>query len=427
MATKLTCPRCSSEIEVSDVMQEQISVRIRSEMESELQKGRDEVLSIRQSLEKQQLHLEESRATVDLQVSQKLAVAKQNLEASAIVKAREHLAVELSDRSTEVQELKKQLKETQDAELHLRKRERDLIEKTQSHELEMARAIDAQREQIRDETSSQLTAAHQLKEAEKEKQISDLRKQIDELKRKAEQGSQQTQGEVQELALENLLQSLFPHDSIEPVAKGVFGGDVLHEIFDTNGLNCGSILWESKRTKHWSHGWLAKLRDDQRSAHASIAVLVSDVLPEGMRYFGLSESVWVCNWLCAGGLATALRAGLIEAGKSRLATQGRHEKMQMVYDYLSGQEFRHRISGVVEAFVTMKSDLDSEKRSITRIWAKRERQLERALANTSGFYGDLQGIIGGSMSEIEGLQLPRLESNAESFDDDPDAFIHSAQ
>jgi hypothetical protein len=195
-------------------MQEQISVRIRSEMESELQKGRDEVLSIRQSLEKQQLHLEESRATVDLQVSQKLAVAKQNLEASAIVKAREHLAVELSDRSTEVQELKKQLKETQDAELHLRKRERDLIEKTQSHELEMARAIDAQREQIRDETSSQLTAAHQLKEAEKEKQISDLRKQIDELKRKAEQGSQQTQGEVQELALENLLQSLFPHYSI---------------------------------------------------------------------------------------------------------------------------------------------------------------------------------------------------------------------
>ncbi|MEZ6096878.1 MAG: DUF2130 domain-containing protein [Pirellulaceae bacterium] len=269
--------------------------------------------------------------------------------------------------------------------------------------------MDSEREQLRTQAREQFEEQHQLKDAEKEKQISDLRKQIDELKRKAEQGSQQMQGEVQELALEDLLTSTFPTDTIDPVAKGVFGGDAVQRVFDSMGLNCGSILWESKRTKNWSNGWLAKARDDQRSARAGCVVIVSEALPDGIRTFGVLDGVWVCSWSCVTGLAMALRVGLIEVGKSKLAVQGQHEKMELVYNYLAGREFQQRIEGVVEAFITMQSDLDAEKRSMQRLWSKREKQLQRALSNTAGLYGDLQGIIGASMPLIEGLESPRIE------------------
>lgn len=190
---------------------------------------------------------------------------------------------------------------------------------------------------------------------------------------------------------------------------GVRGGDVLQGVLDCTGLNCGRILWESKRTKNWSNSWFAKARDDQRSARAGCVAIVSEALPDGVRTFALIDGVWVCSWSCVVGLAAALRVGLIEIGKSKLAVQGQHEKMELVYNYLAGREFQQRVSGVVEAFVSMQTDLDSEKRSMHRVWSKREKQLQRALSNTAGLYGDLQGIIGASMPVIEGLAMPRLE------------------
>ena len=217
------------------------------------------------------------------------------------------------------------------------------------------------------------------------------------------------QGEVQELALEELLTASFPGDLIEPIGKGVRGGDVLQGVLDRSGLNCGSILWESKRTRNWSNGWLAKARDDQRSARAGCVVIVSEALPDGVHTFALMDGVWICTWSCAAGLAAALRVGLIEVGKSKLAAQGQHQKMELVYNYLAGKEFQQRVAGVAEAFISMQGDLESEKRSMQRIWSKREKQLQRALTNTAGLYGDLQGIIGASMPVIEGLAMPRLE------------------
>ena len=412
MTTAVTCPSCQTEIEITEVMRSQLTEEIRNEMEAGVRSKKRELDVLAKSLDEQQRKVESAQAEIDERIRVGVAAEKKQLLDDAVKKARADLAVEIQDRDERVTELESKLKESRTLELSLRKRERELESKTEELKLQVARELDSERDKIRTEARAQFEEQHQLKDAEKEKQIADLRKQIDDLKRKAEQGSQQMQGEVQELALEDLLGTSFPADTIEPVAKGVHGGDAVQRVIDPTGLNCGGILWESKRTKNWSNGWLAKARDDQRSARAGCVVIVSEALPEGVRTFGLVDGVWVCSWSCVTGLAAALRAGIIEVGKSKLAVQGQHEKMELVYNYLSGREFQQRIEGVAEAFITMQSDLDSEKRSVQRLWSKREKQLQRALANTAGLYGDLQGIIGASLPTVEGLTAAAIESDA---------------
>ena len=279
----------------------------------------------------------------------------------------------------------------------------------------MNRQLDEERAKIRDDAKQEAIAERELKEAEKEKIIGDLRRQIAELQRKSEQGSQQLQGEVLELSLEDQLRQRFPFDEITPVPKGIHGGDVLQTVRDASGTECGRILWESKRTKNWSDGWLSKLRDDQRAAKAQLAILVSVELPSDLRTFRHIDGVWVTSTACAIGVASALRAGLLEVAAAKRSTEGRNDKMELLYSYLSGQEFRHRIEGIVEAFVTLREELEAEKRSTQRMWARREKQLERAVAQTTGMYGDLSGIIGASLPQIERLEprsLPHEDETA---------------
>lgn len=409
MASSITCPNCKTEIEITEVMRSQLTTQIRAELEADVAAKHAELRAASSQLDRRRAEVEALQKTIDEQVRAGVESQRERLLADAAKAASENLAVEIQDRDQRLEELQGKLKALQSNELELRKRERELQSQKDELQLEVARKLDAERNMIRDEARRQYDEQHQLKDAEKEKQIADLRKQIGDLKRKAEQGSQQMQGEVQELALEELLATSFPGDSIESIGKGVRGGDLIQGVLDRRGLNCGTILWESKRTKNWSNGWLAKLRDDQRSARASCAVIVSESLPEGIDTFALVDGVWICSWSCAASLASALRVGLIEVGKSKLAAQGQHQKMELVYNYLAGQEFQQRVAGVAEAFISMQSDLESEKRSMQRIWSKREKQLQRALSNTAGLYGDLQGIIGASMPVIEGLAMPRLE------------------
>jgi hypothetical protein len=277
--------------------------------------------------------------------------------------------------------------------------------------------LDEEREKIREVAKKEEADQRQLKEAEKDKLIEDMKRQIDDLKRKSEQGSQQTQGEVLEIEIEEVLRAAFPYDTIEPVPKGVHGGDVLQIIRDSGGVECGRILWESKRTKNWSDGWLPKLRDDQRTAKAQIAVLVSTELPKDCNTFTLVEGIWVTNRACLLGVAMALRAGLIEISQAKRSVDGRQGKMELIYNYLAGPEFRHRVEGVVEGFVTLKSDLESEKKAMQRIWAKREKQLDRAIASAAGMHGDLSGMIGGSFPTIESLELLAI-TGPENSDED---------
>jgi hypothetical protein len=219
------------------------------------------------------------------------------------------------------------------------------------------------------------------------------------------------QGEVQEL--ENLLCARFPFDTIEPVPKGEFGGDTLQRVVSAGGQPSSAILWESKRTKNWSDGWLVKLREDQRTAKAEIDVLVSQVLPKGVESFDVVDGVWVTSPRAALPVATVLRHTLLEVSMARQVSDGQQTKTEMVYQYLTGPRFRHRVEAIVEAFSSMQEDLDKVRKVIMKQWAKREAQIERVMGATVGMYGDLQGIAGKSLQEIEGLELPALTSQLE--------------
>jgi len=230
------------------------------------------------------------------------------------------------------------------------------------------------------------------------------------LKRKAEQGSQQLQGEVQELQLEAIIRGRFPRDAFEPVPKGEFGGDLLHRVFNEKAPVCGTILWETKRTKMWSDGWLSKLRNDQRNAKAEIAVIVSHALPKDMEgSFDLRDGVWVTEPRCAVAVAVALRDSLIALSAARQTGDGHLTKMEMVYQYLTGPRFRQRVEAIIELFADMQGDLERERKMMTRLWAKREGQIRGVIDSTAGMYGDLQGIAGKSLQEIEGLEVQLLD------------------
>jgi len=304
----------------------------------------------------------------------------------------------------------RKLAEAEETELTLRKEKRELEEKGKNQELEIARRIDAERAKIQEGTTKQLQEEYRLKDAEKDKKLQDAMRVNDELRRKLQQGSQQMQGEVLELELEELIKTNFPMDQIEPVPKGINGADVIQRVLNKSGHLCGTIVWESKRTKTWSDGWLPKLKDDQRSIKAEIAVLVSDALPKECRGFGQYEGIWVSDSRSAISLAVALRAQLVEVAMTKLAAVGKNEKMEFLYRYLSGAEFRQRVEAIVEAFVDMQRDLQDERRVMERRWARREKQIQKVISNTSGMYGDFQGLIGSSLQTIPllapGSELP---------------------
>lgn len=234
---------------------------------------------------------------------------------------------------------------------------------------------------------------------------------IEELKRKAEQGSQQSQGEVLELQLEELLKGRFPMDMIEAVGKGELGADLVQQVNGSIGQPAGIILWESKRTKAWSDGWLGKLRDDQRRCGADVALIISQALPKHVEHFDLVDGIWVAHPRCALAVAVALRQGLIDVTSSRLVQHGQQSKMEQVYHYLTGNKFRQRIEAVVEKFNDMREDLDKERKFMGRQWAKRETQILAVVDSTVGMVGDLQAIAGKAMPEIASLDVPMLEAD----------------
>jgi hypothetical protein len=405
MSSNIVCPNCKFQFEITEVMSAQLRESIRSELEAELNAARER-------LNAQQEELRRQAEAIEQQVQTKLNEERQLLERKIRDKAKEELAVEMKDRETALAELQARVQQANQKELAFLKDRRELEEKVRGVELEVARRTQDELKKVREQALKELDEQHRLKLMEKEQQVEQLRRQIEDLKRSAEQGSQQAQGEVLEVALEQLLRELFPTDSIEPVPKGVRGADVVQRVLDENGMDCGLILWESKRTRHWSKEWLPKLRDDLRAIKASRSVIVSEQLPEHVRHFGQVDGVWVASWPCVHPVALALREGLIAVAKGRRALEGQHGKMELVYNYLIGQEFYNRVSGVVEAFMAMRQELEAEKRALNTCWRKREKQLDRVLLSTSGLYGDLQGIIGRSLPEIKGMSLTDLGAEA---------------
>lgn len=409
MSDIISCPECGTDIEITEVLSTQLGERLRKEYESK-QRERENNLAQREAAVKgQEESLNQQRESLDEVVATRVAAEREILRAEETAKARVEIEVELRDKEAQLSDVRLKLRVAQDTELALRSKTRELEEAKQEFDLTLARTLDDERAKIRDAAKKEALDERQLKDAEKDKLIGDLKKQIDDLKRKSEQGSQQLQGEILEITVEDLTRQHFPYDDVDPVPKGIHGGDVIQTVHDAAGGVCGRILWESKRTKNWSDGWLPKLRDDQREAKAQLAILVSVELPKEVATFRQIDGVWVTSSACAMSLAAALRIGLIEVAMAKKSIDGRNDKMEFLYSYLSGPEFRHRVEGIVEAFVTLREELETEKRSTQRMWARREKQLERAAAMTAGMYGDLSGIIGGSLPAIEKLCLPSLE------------------
>lgn len=414
MSDAIICPNCQLAIEVTEVLSAQLRLELRKELEGEIRNKEAVITQREREVARAKEDVARANEDIECRIAEQLAKERKQLSDAALAKAREQVALELQDKDQQLADATAKLQAAQAAELALRKERRELEEQKQTLELTVNRRLDEERVKIRETAKQEAVEERQLKDAESTKLIADLRTQIADLQRKSEQGSQQTQGEVMELDLEDTVRRAFPFDEIIPVPKGIHGGDVVQTIHDGALSDCGVILWESKRTKNWSDGWLPKLRDDQRAAKADIAILVTDELPKGVRNFGAVDGIWVASRSCAIALATALRSGLINVAAARRSVDGQHGKMEVLYNYLSSTQFKQRVEGIVEAFVTMRGDLEAEKRATTRAWAKRAKQLDRAIMQTSGMYGDLSGIIGAGLPSIASLDVPRLESSSDS-------------
>ena len=336
-------------------------------------------------------------------------------------KAREAAAAELKAKADETAELRQALEannlklaEAQQAQAELMRKQRALDEEKRELDLTIEKRVQASVDQIHAKARQEADEAARLRVAEKDQTIESMTRTIEELKRKAEQGSQQSQGEVLELELEELLKSRFPMDVIEPVGKGELGADMIQQVNGQLGQPAGIILWETKRTKAWSDGWLAKLCDDQRRSGADVALIVSHTLPKHIEHFDLVDGIWVAHPRCALPVAVGLRQAMVDVSSSRLVQQGQQTKMEQVYHYLTGTKFKQRVEAVVEKFNDMRDDLDRERKFMGRQWAKRETQILAVVDSTVGMVGDLQAIAGKAMPEIPSLDVQLLEHDADT-------------
>lgn len=419
----ITCPSCKNEIKLTESLAAPLIESTRLQYEQKLSQKDADVARREAAVKEQQTAITKARESIDEQVAEKLTAERKTIADEEAKKARRMLSDDIEKQAKEMAELQNvltdrnvKLAEAQQAQAELIRKSRELDDAKREMDLTIEKKVQESLSSVRDKAKLEAEEGLKLKVAEKEEQIAGMARQIEELKRKSEQGSQQLQGEVQELQLESLLRTAFPQDTIEPVPKGEFGGDVIHRIMGPVGL-CGSILWESKRTKNWSDGWLAKLRDDQRAAKAEIALIVSQTLPKDVESFNFIDGVWVTSHRCAIPVAIALRHSLIELAAARQAGEGQQTKMELVYQYLTGPRFRHRIHAIVEKFGDMHDDLQRERKTMTKLWAKREEQIRCVVESTAGMYGDLQGIAGKSLQEIEGLDLmllPELQDGAQA-------------
>jgi hypothetical protein len=375
MAQIIQCPHCHQEISVDEVLGHQLEEKIRLDLTAELKAKESE-----------------------LKANAKNEALK---ESSAQISKYQEMLKAKNEKISQMSQAQLKLMEDQEK-FEAEKRTFTLEMKKKELEITNQAKADAARES---------NEKHQLELAEIKKQLDDARKMNADLDQKLKQGSQQTQGEVLELELEDLLKREFPMDEIIPVGKGIFGADVTQRVKDKYGENVGTIIWETKRSKAWTEGWIQKLKDDQRNQKAEIAILVSTILPKDIKTFSLREGVWVTDFTSAIGLAIALKIGLLNVSSVKLASVGKNEKMEILYNYLSGVEFKQKIEGIVESFTAMKIDLDREKRAMAKIWETRDKQINRVVDNTVKMYGDLTGLMGKALPKIDLLELPEGDTD----------------
>jgi len=341
---------------------------------------------------------------------------EEELKTELSKKIQEKLAVEIKDKVNENEELKKQNKLFQEQLLELNKLIRKLQFEKEKQRIDMEKKLFEELEKIRQEQKTQLEKEFQLKILEKEKKLNDALKLVEEYKKKLEQGSQQLQGEVLELHFEGMLRKEFPLDEIKEVPKGVRGADILQVVKNEFGRPCGTIIWELKRTKNWSEEWITKLKDDQRTVKAEIAVLVSNALPNNIKYFGLYRGVWVCQIESVFSLTMVLRYSLISIQAIKSSVAGKEEKKEVLWRYLTSTEFQQRLMAIIEAHQQLQDDIEKEKRFFALKWAKQEKNIRKVIDNLLGMSGDFESIMGKALPEIKIGFLPEEEKKIKNED-----------
>jgi hypothetical protein len=373
MKNTVKCKKCGEEIEISEAFKHQIEEQITESLKTTHER--------------------------------ELLEASKKAEAKALQKITEEMELQIKNTENEKDELRLQKQKLQEELLQKQKIERELKEKMESVELDMQKRLNEEIEKLREEAAKSVGEKHRVEMLEYEKKINDYKKMLDEANYKLSQKSQQLQGEVFELDLEKDLKEAFIYDEISEVGKGVQGADIIQKVKGQSGRVAGIILWETKRAK-WSPSWLPKLREDGRKAGASVTILVSDNLPKEVKNFSLSDGIVITSHECALSIAALIRRSVLQIAVAKDTASNKDEKLEMLYEYLQSEAFRHRFEAFAEGIKEMQSDLDYERRAMERIWKKRETQIKRISINASRMYGELQGVMGNSLPEIKTFELP---------------------
>ena len=406
MSELITCPNCGCEFEI----EEALTGKLRAEMEAQYQEKLQAEIEKQKAKETELKHKEQQiaqqQSELDELLKKKLQEALIQKEKEISAQVREGFEEELKQLRHQTQEQREQNIKLRKEKIQLQEKEQQLKEQEEELELKMKETLQRERDAIIQKTKEQQAAQFKLKELEYQKKLEDQRKMVDEMKRKAETGSQQLQGEVQELAIESVLEQNFPFDRIEEVSKGARGADCQQFVINKQQQECGSIIFESKRTKNWSNEWLSKLKEDQVQAKADIAVIVTQAMPPDMTQMGQLEGVWVCRFHELKSVVSILRQVLLETQKVKVGQQNKGEKMELLYDYLTSNEFVQNVKRIKENYDEMHHSLLTERRAMERLWKTREKQIESVQTNLSHLFGSITGIAGKEIDTAGVLELP---------------------
>lgn len=398
------CPNCQHEFPIGNALAQEIESEIRGKYLKKYSEEKQKMDAEKARLEKESELLKQQAEQQEKVIADKVRLAKQQLEQEAIKKAAGEVALQVEMLNKELAEKARKLKESQQKELELLHKEKQVKEREENLKLELEKQLLERQKEIEERAKKMEAERSDLKVKELEKKLADQVEQLEIMRRKAEQGSMQLQGEVMELALEELLRNTFPFDIVEEVAKGVKGADCIHYVRNHLAQPCGKIIYESKRTKAFANDWIDKLKHDMRSQQADLAILVTETLPKDMETFGFRDGVWICRFSEVKALSFVLRDNLIKLSVALATQENKGEKMQMLYDYLTGNEFHQNIAAVVEGFMALRKGIISEKMAMEKIWKEREKQLDKVLTNTVQFHGAIRGIAGSAVGEIKMLE-----------------------
>ncbi len=417
MANDIKCPNCGHVFDVENVLAADIEQKFQQQYQEKLKESLVKVEEDKKKLETEQLLFEEKKKQENELFAQKLQKEKQKMEVELQEQLRKSITSDYENKVKMLEsnnaDTQEKLKEARKKELEFLQKEQELKNKEEYLEITLQKKLQEERITISEQVRTQEAEKNSLKETdfqlklkEKEHQLEEQKKLIDEMKRRAEQSSMQRQGEVQELLLEEILKETFPFDVIEEVGKGVEGADCIQVVRNSSGVECGKIIYESKRTKTWNHSWVDKLKTDMRSRGADIAILVTQSFPKDMERFGERDGIWVCNFTEVRSVSHLLRASILKIYEIQKREENKGDKMQLLYNYLTGNEFKGQVEAIVEGFMAMKQGIMKERIQMEKMWKEREKQLEKVLISTSGMYGSVKGIAGASIGDI-----PLLDGN----------------